>query len=444
MGEDLCKVCEHKCNEFNEKNLSQLEKKFERIEENSQSKEVSEKKLLIITSNKENKRPSKDYLINNNNINKNLYLEENQEEKNKKEKEDEEGKQRQQKIKEEEERIRKKQIEKDNFIMQLEEIHINYKARLITKYFRELKKKKEESHKEIVIMKNMQDKNFNLSSIINSNDTIDVDLFPEETYYFIGSFFNNKKDGFGFQYYPESNSYYYGYFINDKRVDWCKFEDKSRKYLYKGQTNNNLTGHYGICVNYYKQTVYEGEWLNNRKEGVGIEHYQDKSFYEGEFHDGLKEGSGRYIWCDGSIYEGGWVKNSLEGYGTYKFQDGSYCTGMWKDNKMNGFGKFTFPMVKCYIGFFKNDIKFGFGLIYWFTNQTAFIGYWKNNRQDGLGKYISKDKIRYGYWTEGRKTAEYDKKEFDNQLNTESIMIKNIFEYDYLSLGNFVQQFNDI
>ena len=48
------------------------------------------------------------------------------------------------------------------------------------------------------------------------------------------------------------------------------FEDKSKSYIYKGEVKNNFTGNYGLYNNYSKEIKYEGDWLNNRREGIGI------------------------------------------------------------------------------------------------------------------------------------------------------------------------------
>ena len=325
---------------------------------------------------------------------------------------------------------------------EINKIIYNYKIRLIISLFRKLKKLKEEAHKIVEIRKNLKEKKESL--IVDGDDYLDVDLFPEEKYNYLGNIFNNKEDGFGIQYFPESSAKYVGKFLNGKRISYCIFEDKSKFYIYKGETNNNFTGSYGIFYNYAKEIKYEGNWLNNRKDGIGIEIYKDGSRYQGEHINGVKHGIGTYYWDDGSIYEGEWKYNLMDGYGIYKFKDGSICSGFWQSNQMNGFGKFTFPEVKCYIGFFTKDYKSGFGLIFWFKEKKAFVGYWKNNKQDGLGKFINDEKIRYGSWKEGNRESKYDENKFFNLLNEEHSgrFFSNIFQMDYDGLKEYIQNFD--
>ena len=325
---------------------------------------------------------------------------------------------------------------------ELNQIIYNYKIRFLISSFRKLKKMKEEAHKIIQFIKNLKEKR-NLMQI-EGNEFLDVNLFPEENYNYLGNIFNNKEDGFGIQYFPISNAKYIGKFFNGKRREHGIFEDKSKNYIYKGEVKNNFTGNYGLYYNYGKEVKYEGDWLNNRREGIGIEIYKDGSKYEGEHKNGVKHGIGTYFWVDGSIYEGEWKYNQMDGYGIYKFKDGSICSGFWLSNQINGFGKFTLPEIKCYMGFFQKDNKNGFGVIFWFKEKKAFAGYWKNNKQEGLGKFLFEKKITYGIWKEGRRESKYTEKEF-YKLLSEKNCEKNhidIFNMNYEQLEEYIKSFN--
>ena len=41
-------------------------------------------------------------------------------------------------------------------------------------------------------------------------------------------------------------------------------------------------------------------------------------------------GIGKYIWNDGRSYEGDYVQDKKEGYGLYKWPDGSTYEGCWQ------------------------------------------------------------------------------------------------------------------
>lgn len=328
-----------------------------------------------------------------------------------------------------------------DFQNKLNKIITEYRLKLLISYFKKLLIMKQNSHKYIKYIKNMQEPQYKIE--IEGSEDVNVDLFPEENYDYIGNIFNNKKDGFGKQIYKQSNSIYIGYFRNDYRINYCDFINKTKNYLYKGEVKKNNTGKYGIFYHNELNVSYEGEWLNNRKEGYGIEQYKDKSFYMGFFHLGKKKGIGYYKWNDNTVYMGYWENNFLDGYGIYHFQDGSSYSGSWKKNKMNGYGEFLFPGVKKYIGFFENDLKSGFGIIFWYKENKAFIGYWKENKQNGFGKYMNNGNIRYGFWENGIKKKKYDEDEFFIQLD-EKMRRNQLFKLYYKELEQYLRKLEEM
>ena len=50
-------------------------------------------------------------------------------------------------------------------------------------------------------------------------------------------------------------------------------------------------------------------------------------------------GKGKYVYANGDIYEGDFVNGKREGQGTYTNKYGNYYTGEWKNDKQNGYGK---------------------------------------------------------------------------------------------------------
>jgi len=48
--------------------------------------------------------------------------------------------------------------------------------------------------------------------------------------------------------------------------------------------------------------VYQGNWKDCVKEGMGMLIYADKSQYEGEFREDVPKGVGRKSFPDGSVY----------------------------------------------------------------------------------------------------------------------------------------------
>ena len=319
----------------------------------------------------------------------------------------------------------------------LREIKKNNCSRKITNLFRKYKELKNNSH-QILCKEYSTIPSSEYILDLNNND-LDVDLAPEVNCLYLGTKFQNKKDGLGLEVFADTKSKYFGIFRNGKRVDAGQFtiNNDFQDYYYYGQVKGIYAWGFGWFQEYKNYTYYEGNWENSMKNGYGIEKYQDKSEYMGNFVNGKKDGIGYYKWLDGSSYEGEWKENKLHGYGIYTFKDGSIYKGEWKRNRMNGVGEFSYPGVKTYIGFFERDIRNGFGMLIWHKTNKAFVGFWKNNKQDGLGKFIVNDKKRYGIWKNGEIIEKIgNKNEFDKRLNNEEIGYSTYFqmeEYDNFS-----------
>ena len=319
----------------------------------------------------------------------------------------------------------------------LREIKKNNCSRKITNLFRKYKELKNNSHQ--ILCKEYSTIPSSEYILDLNNDELDVNLAPEVNCLYLGTKFQNKKDGLGLEVFADTKSKYFGIFRNGKRVDAGQFtiNNDFQDYYYYGQVKGIYAWGFGWFQEYKNYTYYEGNWENSMKNGYGIEKYQDKSEYMGNFVNGKKDGIGYYKWLDGSSYEGEWKENKLHGYGIYTFKDGSIYKGEWKRNRMNGIGEFSYPGVKTYIGFFERDIRNGFGMLIWHKTNKAFVGFWKNNKQDGLGKFIVNDKKRYGIWKNGEIIEKIgNKNEFDKRLNNEEIGYSTYFqmeEYDNFS-----------
>lgn len=57
-----------------------------------------------------------------------------------------------------------------------------------------------------------------------------------------------------------------------------------------------------------------------------------------------------HVLKNGAVYEGDWLNSKRDGYGTQAWTDGAKYDGEWKDNKANGFGKFVHVNGDIYKG----------------------------------------------------------------------------------------------
>lgn len=77
-------------------------------------------------------------------------------------------------------------------------------------------------------------------------------------------------------------------------------------------------------MKYTNGNFYDGEWANNKKNGIGKYYYAiTNEIYEGSWVNNKKEGKGKAIYAFGDVYEGFFANNNRNGYGVLKFKDGS-------------------------------------------------------------------------------------------------------------------------
>ncbi|KAJ5074917.1 hypothetical protein M0811_07960 [Anaeramoeba ignava] len=204
-------------------------------------------------------------------------------------------------------------------------------------------------------------------------------------------------------------------------------QDKERVFTYPYR---NLTKHTGAFikatptgrskVEYPNGTIFEGEYVDGKKEGKGIIKFSigdvlvsfwknglpngdtvltDPSGkkYQGMFVDGKREGEGEFIDIDGTIYQGEFKNNMFHGDGTIEFSDGTKFIGTFQFNSREGFGKFIENENCYYEGNWENDMRNGFGKQV-FNNGEIYEGQWMNDMKHGKGKLISNQEYYDGNW----------------------------------------------
>ena len=102
--------------------------------------------------------------------------------------------------------------------------------------------------------------------------------------------------------------------------------------------------------------TYTGEWKDNAKTGRGCEQYHiTGDVYEGEFVNNEKEGKGKYTYKDGTVYEGGFANSRYDGRGKMTWTDGRKYIGEFRKGRIEGKGNaplnedgtFVRTFVKC-------------------------------------------------------------------------------------------------
>ena len=139
-----------------------------------------------------------------------------------------------------------------------------------------------------------------------------TDLFQNGDVY-IGQYRYGKPFGYG-QYIWKTGSSYVGEFKNGLKNGmgkWKKAKD--------GNSNQ-----------------YEGEYVNDKKEGYGVFKWASGNVYRGQYRNDEREGIGEMRWTDGSVYVGMWIRGIQHGYGKMIFPDGAMKEGYFDNNVYKG------------------------------------------------------------------------------------------------------------
>ena len=146
---------------------------------------------------------------------------------------------------------------------------------------------------------------------------------------------------------------------------------------YTGEFVNGLPHGKGRML-FTNMDIYDGEWEKGVMNGKGVYDRHDAERdryaeqYDGEFHKGGKQGGGRLQYADKSVYEGQWQNNMRTGVGTYWISEAEYFHGFWKfDEPIRGI--FHLKNGDWYDGTFKNNKFDGYGR-YYYANGDFFDG----------------------------------------------------------------------
>ena len=131
--------------------------------------------------------------------------------------------------------------------------------------------------------------------------------------------------------------------------------------------------------------------LNLKRIKYDVKIYNDDIFkgkYEGEFVNDKREGKGIFYWENGEKYTGEWKNDIREGKGIQFYNNGQNYDGEWKNDKREGRGILYYnnriDEYDNYDGEWQNDKSEGKGILY-YNNGDKYDGEWKNNGSSGIG-----------------------------------------------------------
>lgn len=153
---------------------------------------------------------------------------------------------------------------------------------------------------------------------------------------------------------------------------------------YVGERNsfNRFHGH-GVYT-YTNGVVFDGQWVDGRKQGEGKQTQGDGSVYTGQWMDNLQTGKGNMRWTNGDQYEGDWSAGRMHGRGVFVRKNGERFEGSWNQGKRQGSGVLNKPDVGVIAGQWDNDQLSGIATVT-FANGDKFTGGVKNDMPQGKG-----------------------------------------------------------
>ena len=159
---------------------------------------------------------------------------------------------------------------------------------------------------------------------------------------------------------------------------------------YAGELKGSMMAGRGEYAWKAEQVQYAGDFTRNTLEGQGAYEWKDGSKYEGEIKAGLRHGSGVFRSPDGTlVYDGQWQEGKRHGVGKLTYDsEGKECyEGEWQLDLKVGKGTMRYASGNVYEGSWHADVKSGQGTMMWSDLRERYEGEWSEGRQHGWGEH---------------------------------------------------------
>ena len=158
---------------------------------------------------------------------------------------------------------------------------------------------------------------------------------------YVGNWLMGKRSGYGELLQPDG-SFYKGEFRNGVKHGEGRMTYSSGNY-YQGAWTYNKKNGFGIMDWVSDNERYTGVWENDNPNGVGSLVWLDnkgetkvqRNRYSGQFLNGNREGLGVFYYANGSIYEGEFVSNKKHGYAVYTDEVGVITKALFEDDRIS-------------------------------------------------------------------------------------------------------------
>ena len=193
---------------------------------------------------------------------------------------------------------------------------------------------------------------------------------------------------------------------------------------------------HGVGREENEEAVFEGQFKDDEKDGLGIEYFFDGSRYDGYFVEGIRCGHGTFQ-DENGVYHGEWSDGERHGLGTFYYPSGAYCVGLWSNGLMHGRGIYVDPKGDAFgvmynDGVCENKTAFsdsvlggegedmytymgdmdadgapnGLGIQVFSDNGGQFVGQFTGGMRHGYGTYLSEDGSQFhGHWESDLRTG---------------------------------------
>jgi len=118
---------------------------------------------------------------------------------------------------------------------------------------------------------------------------------------------------------------------------------------------------FGWSVGAVPGTLYEGEWKNNQRHGIGRFVWTNNDRYLGEWKEDYKHGHGLMLWTNGDRYDGNWDRDLRHGTAIYVYANGGKYVGQYEKDERHGEGEFFWPDGDYFKGSWKTGGRSGSG-----------------------------------------------------------------------------------
>ena len=125
----------------------------------------------------------------------------------------------------------------------------------------------------------------------------------------------------------ENGEVYEGEWVDGKREGFGILKSKNSVNLYSGDWSNDVFHGQGVLKN--SAPVQSSEPINYKDLNTVNELW---TVFEGEFKNGLKDGLGTFTFTNGEKFNGKFSNGEIEGEGTFQTLDGDFILGNWVAN----------------------------------------------------------------------------------------------------------------